>query len=72
MLTSKKKVRTHLRKAEYIIKTCVQGERLDIMNLCELGGHRQGLSAAGIYPNAMKISDGTPASVSVNKNNLTA
>ena len=68
MLTSSRNVRKHMHNVEKVIKTCVQDEGLHIMNLCELGGHRQGLSAAGIY-----IFEGpTPAAVSVNKNYLTA
>ena len=40
-----KRCRKNLRKVEYIITTCVQDWGLDIMNLSEFGGHRQGLHA---------------------------
>ena len=47
MLTSKRAQR-HLQRLEDIIATCVHDAGLHIMNFCELGGHHQGLSTAGI------------------------
>ena len=46
---------------ERIIKECVAKGRLHVMNLCELGGHRQGLEAADINPLDMKIFTGPAA-----------
>jgi hypothetical protein len=43
MLTSKK-MHTYMHKVEDIITTCVQDSGLHIMNLCEFGGHLQGLT----------------------------
>ena len=58
---------------ERIIKECVAKGRLQVMNLCELGGHRQGLEAANINPLDMKIFTGPAAPyVSIEANYLTA
>ena len=63
----------YIHKTEHIITTCAKVGALHIMNLCELGGHRQGLSAANINALDMSIFRGTAApSVSVNSNYLTA
>ena len=40
-----KRCNATLKKVEDIIATCVRDSALDIMNLCESGGHRQGLHA---------------------------
>ena len=62
-----------LDKVENIITTCVKDFGLDIMNLCEFGGHLQGLSDAGISAKDMNIFNGPQAtSVSVNSNYLTS
>ena len=45
MLTGKR-CRDYMRKAQDIITTCVQDAGLHIMNLCELGGHKQGPSSS--------------------------
>jgi len=72
MLKSKK-VRQYLNKVEDIIAACVQDAGLHIMNLCELGGHLEGLSAAGILATHLKLfQDPAPPSVSINSNYLTA
>ena len=72
MLLSRKACK-YLSKAEDIISTCVQDGVLHIMNFCELGGHRQGLPAAGINAQDFKIFLGPEAPfVSVNSNYLTA
>ena len=72
MLTGKR-CRDYMRKAQDIITTCVQDAGLHIMNGCEFGGHRQGLSAAGIHAKDMSLFQGTYApSVSSNSNYLTA
>ena len=67
----------YLRKVEHIIATCVKEVGLDIMNLCEFGGHKKGLHAVvpPIHPRTMHIfasaTSPSPA-VSVNNNYLTA
>ena len=62
-----------LDKAENIITTCVKNFGLHIINLCEFGGHLQGLSDAGISAKDMKIVDGPQgALVIVNSNYLTS
>ena len=72
MLTSKKAAR-YVNKVQEIIATCVQDTGLHIMNLCEFGGHQQGLSAAGIDASAMPIFQGRDAPyVRINNNYLTA
>ena len=58
MLTSRK-AQGYLRKIERVITTCVQDAALHIMNLRELSGHRQGLSAANINVHDMNIFQGT-------------
>ena len=71
-------VREVLRQMENTIITCVKEGCLDIMNLCALGGHMQGLASCTppIPPRAMKIFDVPPTSpgpyVSVECNYLTA
>ena len=60
MLTGRK-FKFYLREVEDIITTCVQDAQLDIMNLCEFGGHLQGLSAAGLDARDMKIFKGPAA-----------
>ena len=71
MLTSKH-AHKHLHKIEDIISTCFQ-EGVDIMNLCEFGGHRQGPSAAGISLFDMKSFRGPAAPfVTISSNYLTA
>ena len=68
-----KRTPQYLDDTERIIQTCVTEYRLQVMNLCELGGHRQGLEAANINPLDMNIFRGTAAaSVSVDSNYLTA
>ena len=63
----------YIDQTEDIITTCVKVGRLHIMNLCELGGHRQGFAAANINALDMRIFRGTAAaSVSVDSNYLTA
>ena len=63
----------YLDQTEYIIAKCAKDGQLDIMNLCELGGHRLGFAAAGIDETDMEIFRGTSAaSVIVNSNYLTA
>ena len=54
MLTAKTASET-VAKIEGIIATCVQDGCLDIFSLCDLGGHRQGLRAAGINHADMRI-----------------
>ena len=72
MLTSKRTAQ-YMRKVEGVITTCVQDAGLHIMNLCEVGAHLQGLSAAGIEALDFNIFQGPKApSVSVNNNYLTA
>ena len=72
MLTSRN-VSKYVSKVGHIIATCVKDASLHIMNLCELGGHQKGLSAAGIHVEDMDIFKGKDApSVSVNTNYLTA
>ena len=72
MLTSKNQ-ETYLKKIEDIITLCVQDRGLHIMNLCELGGHLEGLPSAGIDARDMQIFQGLKApSVMVNSNYLTA
>ena len=76
MLTGTHK-RKSMRKVERVITTCVTDVGLHIMNLCGLGGHRQGLSAANISALDMKIFQGTEEyqgspSVSINSNYLTS
>ena len=66
-----------LNKVQQIISTCVTDFGLHIMNMCELGGHRQGLLEAGITPTDMRIFDhtvigaGTPTA-SITGNYLTS
>ena len=70
-----KKSSVYLQKVEYIISTCVTNYLLDIMNLCEFGGHRQGLGACDppIQVQEMQIFQTSPhPSVSVSNNYLTA
>ena len=56
----------YLDDTERIIETCATDSRLHIMNLCEFGGHRQGLDAANIDTLDMNIfSDTAAASFSV-------
>ena len=38
----------HLDKIEEIIATCAEDKDLQIMNMCEVGGHRLGFTAANI------------------------
>ena len=72
MLTGRK-ARAYVNKTEEIIATCVQDAGLNIMNLCELGGHRLGLAAAGIDVSAMPIFEGQNAPYAhVSTNYLTA
>ena len=76
MLTGTHK-RKSMRKVERVITICVTDVGLHIMNLCGLGGHRQGLSAANISALDMKIFQGTEEyqgspSVSINSNYLTS
>ena len=67
MMTGRRKDRCKL-KIEHIIAACVQGAGLHIMSLCEVGGHLQGPSVAG-----MKIFEGPKGpSISTNSNYLTA
>ena len=47
MLTCGKK-ETHLCAINRILTTCAE-QNLDIMSLCELGGHKEGLDVAGIH-----------------------
>ena len=47
MLTCRKK-ETHLCAINRILTTCAE-QNLDIMSLCELGGHKEGLDVAGIH-----------------------
>ena len=51
----------YVKRIKSIITTCVVDSALDIMNLCEVGGHKQGLFAAGIHPGDMQILEGTDA-----------
>ena len=63
----------YLDQTERIIATCAKVGQLDIMNLCELGGHREGFAAANINEADMGIFRGTAAaSVCVDSNYLTA
>ena len=63
----------HLDKIEEIIATCAEDKDLQIMNMCEVGGHRLGFTAANINVLDMNIFRGTSAfSVSVDSNYLTA
>ena len=63
----------YIDQTEHIIATCAKVGQLHIMNLCELGGHRQGFAAANINEADMGIFRGTAAaSVSVDSNYLTA
>ena len=76
MLEGQSKER-HLAKVEDIIATCVQDMGLDIMNLCEFGGHRKGSHACmpPIDPLEMRIFGPTTSprpAISVNNNYLTA
>ena len=69
------KNRKTLSKVEYIIKVCVQDWGLDIMNLSELGSHRQGLHACRppIHADDTEIFQTYPHPfVRVNNNYLTA
>ena len=74
MLTSKN-YETVLQKVEDVITACVHAAALDIMCLCECGGHRQGFHACRppIRPEDMKLFHKSPQlSVSVNANYLAA
>ena len=71
-------VREVLRQTENIIITCVKDRALDVMNLCSLGGHGQGLDSCTppIHPRTMNIFnipwDSPGPFVSVDRNYLTA
>ena len=72
MLTGKGR-QHYIDYVEHIISKCVKVGRLHIMNLCELGGHKQGFAAANINELDMPIFQGTAAPyVSVDTNYLTA
>ena len=48
MLRSDKSLRGVIRNLDRIIEKCVLYGELDAMSMCEVGGHREGMSAAGI------------------------
>ena len=65
----------YLRKLEDVILVCVQDLSLDVMCLCELGGHRAGFQACRppIFAEDLKVFQTNPApSVSINNNYFVA
>ena len=45
-----KKNRKVIASLQRVVQTCVSEGNLDIFCFCEVGGHKQGLRAAGIHP----------------------
>ena len=54
-----KRCRIVLKKVQHIITTCVTDFGLNIMNMCELGGHQRGLVEAQLCPTDLRIFDPT-------------
>ena len=60
-MLAKKHTCNCLLKLQNIILTCVEEAGLDIMNFCEVGGHKQGLKSAGMDPLDLTIFHGVDA-----------
>ena len=49
------RTQTYLDRLQNVISVCVQEGQLDIMNLCEVGGHKSGLKKAGINAEGLAL-----------------